>query len=217
MLSGSVMVIFNNSKLFEGPVSSLFKSSLWSSLVFHLLSCPLFFILSLLSSSVLSLLLWSLLSSSVLSLLLWSLLSSSVLSLLLWSCLSFSVSVCLSLFLSLCLCLRVVVCGVCVVSCGLCAVCCACWCGCCCCVWCVVVFGCVVWHAEKTSVCRFKTSPCVPAPRLACVKTCGRGVGTHGDVLNLHTEVFWTDTRGGGGERGKGGVTVSSAYQDWST
>ena len=22
-----------------------------------------------------------------------------------------------------------------------------------------------VWHAEKTSVCRFKTSPCVPAPR----------------------------------------------------
>ena len=24
-----------------------------------------------------------------------------------------------------------------------------------------------------------------------CVTTCGRGAGTHGDVLNLHTEVFW--------------------------
>ena len=27
------------------------------------------------------------------------------------------------------------------------------------------------------------------------------GAGTHGDVLNLHTEVFETDTRGRGGER----------------
>ena len=33
---------------------------------------------------------------------------------------------------------------------------------------------------SKTSACRFKTS-----------HTCGRGAGTHGDVLNLHTEVFF--------------------------
>ena len=53
-----------------------------------------------------------------------------------------------------------------------------------------------------------------------CVTTCGRGVGTHRDVLNLHTEVSWTDTRGGGGggrrERG-GRVTVSSAHQNLHT
>ena len=42
---------------------------------------------------------------------------------------------------------------------------------------------------------------------LACVTTCGRGAGTHGGVLNLHTEVFETDTR----ERG---VTVSSANHE---
>ena len=46
-----------------------------------------------------------------------------------------------------------------------------------------------------------------------CVTTCGRGAGTHGDVLNLHTEVFETDTRWRGGERRerRGGVTISSA------
>ena len=77
----------------------------------------------------------------------------------------------------------------------------------------------MVWHAEKTSVCRFKTSPCVPAPRPHVSKH-ARGAGTHGDVLNVHTEVFWTDTRRAwrrGGRRREGGVTVSSAYQDWST
>ena len=44
-----------------------------------------------------------------------------------------------------------------------------------------------------------------------------RGAGTHGDVLNLHTEVSETDTRGrGGGEKeGEGrGVTVSSANHE---
>ena len=52
----------------------------------------------------------------------------------------------------------------------------------------------------------------------ACVTTCGRGAGTHGDVLNLHTEVFWTDTRERGGEEREGrGVTVSSAYQEKPT
>ena len=54
-----------------------------------------------------------------------------------------------------------------------------------------------------------------------CVSTCGRGAGTHGDVLNLHTEVFWTDTRGRGGRGRRGGrgegVTVSSAYQEKPT
>ena len=38
----------------------------------------------------------------------------------------------------------------------------------------------------------------MPAPR-AHVET--RGAGTHGDVLNVHTETFWMDTRGAGGHR----------------
>ena len=54
-------------------------------------------------------------------------------------------------------------CGVvcCVVLCGVV------WCVCgVCVVWCVCGVVCsAAWHAEKTSVCRFKTSPCVPAPR----------------------------------------------------
>ena len=29
-----------------------------------------------------------------------------------------------------------------------------------------------------------------------CSNTCARGAGTHGDVLNVHTEAFWMDTRG---------------------
>ena len=67
-----------------------------------------------------------------------------------------------------------------------------------CCVLCGVVLCCVcgvvcgaAWHAkEKTSVCRFKTSPCVPAPRAHVLPHAGVVPGTHGDVLNLHTEVF---------------------------
>ena len=47
----------------------------------------------------------------------------------------------------------------------------------------------------KTPVCTFKTFPCVRAPH-ACVPTCARGAGmhgdifecTHGDVLSGHTE-----------------------------
>ena len=81
---------------------------------------------------------------------------------------------------------------------------------------------CVVWHTGK--------NPCVDSkgPRVyvqnvpvctgttrTCVTTCGRGAGTHGDVLNLHTEVFETDTRVRGGERReRGGVTVSSANHE---
>ena len=41
---------------------------------------------------------------------------------------------------------------------------------------------CVVWHAEKTSVCRFKTSPCVPAPR--------PHVSKHAGVVPVHTGTF---------------------------
>ena len=52
----------------------------------------------------------------------------------------------------------------------------------------------------------------------AQLTTCGRGARTHGDVLNLHTEIFWTDTRGrgkGGGKEGEEvGVTVSSANHE---
>ena len=49
-----------------------------------------------------------------------------------------------------------------------------------------------------------------------CGNTCACGAGTHGDVLNLHTEVFWTDTRGRRGRRRerRGRVTVSSANHE---
>ena len=55
--------------------------------------------------------------------------------------------------------------------------------------------------AEHPSMCRFKTPPCVRSGRLrvylrvcpenACMfNTCGRFPGTHGSVLNAHTEAF---------------------------
>ena len=79
-----------------------------------------------------------------------------------------------------------------VVLCGVCGVCVLCVvCGVCvCCVLCVVCVLCCVcgvvcgaaWHAEKTSVCRFKTSPCVPAPRAH--------VETHVRVVPVHTRTF---------------------------
>ena len=75
--------------------------------------------------------------------------------------------------MSLCLCLRVVLCVV--VLCGVCGV----------------------------TVCTFKNASVCTGTTPACVTTCGRGAGTHGDVLNLHTEVFGTDTRWRGGERRK--------------
>ena len=189
MLSGPVMVIF---KIRNYPrVRFLLSSSLLSDLLLSSIFCPvssfsgLFF-------HFLSCLFFSGLFSSTLFLSFLVFFLSCLVSL------SLFLSV-LSLFLSLCLCLRVVVCGVCVVwcavSCGLCAVCCACWCGCCC---CVVLCGgvwCVVWHAEKTSMCRFKTSPCVPAPRPHVSKHAGVVAVHTGTFLNLHTEVFWTDTR----------------------
>ena len=94
-----------------------------------------------------------------------------------------------------CVCVLVLVCvcvSVCVVWCGVCR---------------------VVWHAENprvpiqnASVCTFKTSPCMPATRRTCFSTCARG--THGDVLNVHTEsVLSLHTA----------VIASSAYQNLPT
>ena len=172
-----VRFLLSSSLLSDLLLSSIFcpVSSSSSGLFFHLLSCLLFFI-------------WSLLSSSVLSLLLWSFL---VYSFPFFSCLFLSCLVSLSLFLSvsLCFCLSVSVsvwwCVVCVLCGVLCRV---------VCVLCVVRVGvvvvvvvcggvwCVVWHAEKTSVCRFKTSPCVPAPR--------PHVSKHAGVVAVHTGTF---------------------------
>ena len=46
------------------------------------------------------------------------------------------------------------------------------------CVWCVSV----VWHAAKTSVCKFRTFPCVPAPRAHVLP--------HAGVVSVHTGTF---------------------------
>ena len=60
--------------------------------------------------------------------------------------------------------------------------------------------------------CPSKTPQCVQTRRLRVYQqqvhmfyTCERVAGTHGDVLNVHTEAFWMDTHGGGGEGGEGG------------
>ena len=54
---------------------------------------------------------------------------------------------------------------------------------------CVCVVVCVRVDSKNTSVCRFKSSPCVPAKRPCHIRD-GRSAGTHENVLNLHTEVF---------------------------
>ena len=78
---------------------------------------------------------------------------------------------------------------------------------CCVCVWCGVVCG-EAWHAKKTSVCRFKTSPCVPAPRAHVLPHAGvvpvhtgRFESTHGGFLDGHTEERVNGGRGEGGHR----------------
>ena len=88
-----------------------------------------------------------------------------------------------------------------------CYVLCWCWCWCAMCgAWCVCrgcVCGvlCAVCVARlgtrKNPVCRFKTSPCVGSKRIRVCRqnarmlnTCARFAGTHGGVLNLHTEGF---------------------------
>ena len=45
-----------------------------------------------------------------------------------------------------------------------------------------------VCRSQHASACTFKTSPCVLAPRFLVVFSCGPVAGTHGDVLNAHTE-----------------------------
>ena len=128
--------------------------------------------------------------------------SSLVLSSLLFS-LSFSPSLSLSLSLSLCLCLSLSPCGV-VVLCL-----------------CVCVFVCIaarwkrvknpcVW-TEKPSVCAFKTSPCIPAPRAH--------VFQHVRVVPVYAVTFWIYTRKGFlyVHTVRQGVIVSSAYQNLPT
>ena len=77
-----------------------------------------------------------------------------------------------------CACWCVGVCAVCVVRVGVCV---RCVCGVCVFLVCGGVW-CVVWHAEKTSVCKFKTSPCVSASRPHVV--------THAGVVSVHTGTF---------------------------
>ena len=111
----------------------------------------------------------------------------------------------------LCLCLSVSVC--CCVCCGVCCgVCCACVVVC---VVCVVVCGVAHWK-----------NPCADSKRSrvyvqnvstrTCVATCGRGAGTHGDVLNLHTASWREECALGRGSRtldstAAGGVSVQDS------
>ena len=95
-----------------------------------------------------------------------------------------SVSVSVSLCLSVVLCV-VVLCGVCV--CGVLCV----WCG--------------VWRGlarRKNLRVWIQNVPVCTGTTRTCGNTCARGCRyTRGTFLNLHTEVFWTDTRGAGGHR----------------
>ena len=110
-----------------------------------------------------------------------------------------------------------VVCGCVVLVCA-CGVVCACVLWCVCCVFCVVClwvcgvlfFVCVyMWcwwslargkppcvYVQNASVCTVRTSPCV-RQQARMSKTFGPVAGTHGDVLTVHTEAFWTYTQGG--------------------
>ena len=112
--------------------------------------------------------------------------------------------VCVCVVLAMCACSVVYVLRVCV-GCAFrvlvlwCAVLCRyvwCWCWCWCamcgvwCLWCVVSVRVLIQNA---SVCRFKTSPCVP-PKRPCHIQHGRFGGTHGGVLNLHTHTHKTPT-----------------------
>ena len=66
-------------------------------------------------------------------------------------------------------------------------------------VWCVWCVWCVLRGLArgKTPVCRLKTPPCVvqnvpvyAGTTRTCGETCARFASIHGDVLNVHTEVF---------------------------
>ena len=118
------------------------------------------------------------------------------------------VCVCVVVFVCLCVCVCVLVCVVCVFVVCVCV---------CVCLWCVVVFG--VWCGTQ------KKPPCVDSkrPRVYrhhahmcqnmrawCRYTQGRFESTHGGFFCVPHEE-------GSGEGERKGVTVSSAYQDWST
>ena len=172
------------------PQSHFYLSSSLSLLLFISSSLLLSsFTFSLLSSLLLIFssldLLFSCLSSSLVFHLLSSLFSSLLFSLFRLVVSSFSVFfLCLSPSLSPCVVLCVVAwcCVVCVCCVVLCCVvlCCVVLCCVLCCV-CGVVCG-ATWHAEKTFVCRYRTSPCVPAPR--------PHVLPHAGVVPVHTGTF---------------------------
>ena len=82
------------------------------------------------------------------------------------------------------------------------------------CVWCV--FGvcvclCVLWHNGKSGKNRIwlqkrlrvyiQYVPLYAGTTRTCVEICVRGVGTHGDVLNVHTGTFSIHTLGGRSHR----------------
>ena len=159
-------------------------------LVSLLFSC-LDLLFSCLSSSLFSLLFSFVFFSCLL--LLSRLLLSLLLSRLLLSC---PVSLSLSLFLCLSLSLSVPVC-----PCR--SLCC---CGGCCCLVCMSLWS---W-------CGTLKTPCVLSKRPRVYRTCGRGAGAHGDVLNLHTAgVLNVHTeRGVGGEEG---VSVTHQHQHQHT
>ena len=171
------------------PLSSLLStfSSLVFNLLFHLhVSLLLSFIFSflpfhrLVSSLLLSRLLFSCL---VFSFLFFSCLVSSslFLSSLFFSCLVLSLFLCLPLSLSVSLCLSLflsvsVSVSLCLSPCGV--VCCGVvWC-----VWCPRVY------VQKRLRVYVQNVPVCTGTTRTCVTTCGRGAGTYGDVLNLHTK-----------------------------
>ena len=83
----------------------------------------------------------------------------------------------------------VVLCGVCGVVCVV--------------VWCV---WCPRVYVQKRLRVYVQNVPVCTGTTPACVTTCGRGAGTHGDVLNLHGGFLDGHTgERGRGERGEGG------------
>ena len=75
-----------------------------------------------------------------------------------------------------------------------------------CSVWCVCRCGRVcVWCVCCGTLKKTWKNPCAHSKRPVCTGTtrtrvsCGRGAGTHGDVLNVHMGTFSMDTRGAGG------------------
>ena len=99
--------------------------------------------------------------------------------------LSFSVHFLCPLSLSLSVCLRVLLCVLCVLWCVWCVVVCV-----CCVLVCVELCVARLGTQKKTSVCRFKTFPCVPAPPAHVLPHAGVVPVHTGTFWNLHTEVF---------------------------